>query len=162
MQTLAKCKCQHCSQNIEFDSDEAGATIPCPHCGMETMLYVEPVPPHPATATKPAQPPLIVRFFVALGDVLGEIANSTGVILSSLAHVLVILLSLGLFLVGVYLAVDGLNAESEELKRSMSSAIRQNVYALRYCTGFILMALSPLVFAAERFVMWLKNQGERI
>jgi DNA-directed RNA polymerase subunit RPC12/RpoP len=46
MQTLAKCKCQHCSQNIEFDSDEAGATIPCPHCGMETMLYVEPVPPY--------------------------------------------------------------------------------------------------------------------
>jgi len=40
----AKCPCIYCSQNIEFDSDHAGETIPCPHCGMETTLYRAPEP----------------------------------------------------------------------------------------------------------------------
>lgn len=36
----AKCKCQHCSQNIEFEAFRAGETIACPGCGMDTTLFV--------------------------------------------------------------------------------------------------------------------------
>ena len=37
---LAKCKCQHCNQSIEFDSNDAGRAITCPSCGMDTVLFI--------------------------------------------------------------------------------------------------------------------------
>ena len=46
------CPCQHCSGKIEFDANllEAGAktTVRCPHCGLETVIFVpesQQVPP---------------------------------------------------------------------------------------------------------------------
>ena len=39
-----KCLCNHCSGNIEFDSEHAGQMVACPHCGLETKLYVPKVP----------------------------------------------------------------------------------------------------------------------
>jgi DNA-directed RNA polymerase subunit RPC12/RpoP len=57
--TLTICKCNHCSNEIEFESDRAGETIPCPHCGMDTLLYVPytpPAPPQIQTATLQAPP----------------------------------------------------------------------------------------------------------
>ena len=39
-----KCSCNHCSGNIEFDSEHAGQMVACPHCGLETKLYVPKVP----------------------------------------------------------------------------------------------------------------------
>ena len=49
---LAKCHCQHCRQNIEFDladfipsgetaSERIGQKISCPHCGANTILGVK-------------------------------------------------------------------------------------------------------------------------
>jgi hypothetical protein len=46
-----KCNCQHCNGVIEFDASRieatgnfggqiTGQTIPCPHCGMDTILFV--------------------------------------------------------------------------------------------------------------------------
>ncbi len=35
-----KCKCQHCDGNIAFDIENSGQTIPCPHCGMDTVLFI--------------------------------------------------------------------------------------------------------------------------
>jgi len=35
------CHCQHCNGGIEFDTDSLAAAtniIPCPHCGLETLL----------------------------------------------------------------------------------------------------------------------------
>ncbi len=41
---LAKCPCQHCSGKIEFDASgfKAGETqtVECPHCHLETVLFV--------------------------------------------------------------------------------------------------------------------------
>jgi len=37
---LVKCKCQHCSQNLEFEASRAGETVPCPGCNMETLLFI--------------------------------------------------------------------------------------------------------------------------
>ena len=38
------CPCQHCSGKIEFDANQLDAaentTVPCPHCGLETIIFV--------------------------------------------------------------------------------------------------------------------------
>lgn len=50
------CPCQHCSGNIEFDAnclpEREMRTVPCPHCGLETTLFLRneqrmppPIPP---------------------------------------------------------------------------------------------------------------------
>jgi hypothetical protein len=36
------CPCQHCDKALQFDADRAGQTVDCPHCGMETLLFVSP------------------------------------------------------------------------------------------------------------------------
>ena len=39
------CRCQHCNGGIEFDSNELAETnsiVPCPHCGLETKLVINP------------------------------------------------------------------------------------------------------------------------
>jgi S-DNA-T family DNA segregation ATPase FtsK/SpoIIIE len=41
---LVVCACEHCGGNIEFDANELGdrqsVSVPCPHCGVETILSV--------------------------------------------------------------------------------------------------------------------------
>jgi hypothetical protein len=44
----AKCNCNQCSGHIEFDDTQAGATVPCPHCGMDTRLYIPPIAAPPS------------------------------------------------------------------------------------------------------------------
>jgi hypothetical protein len=51
------CPCNNCSEHLEFDSANEGETVQCPHCGMDTVLFipqaeVELPPPAP-----PSQPP---------------------------------------------------------------------------------------------------------
>src|SRR5262245_26384035 len=36
----AKCHCQTCNGWIEFEPSQVGTSIPCPHCGCETTLFV--------------------------------------------------------------------------------------------------------------------------
>jgi DNA-directed RNA polymerase subunit RPC12/RpoP len=46
----AKCSCQHCNGHIEFERDQERSTVACPHCGMDTLLFVTTPPviqPHP-------------------------------------------------------------------------------------------------------------------
>jgi hypothetical protein len=38
------CRCQNCSKGIEFDASHAGATVACPHCELETMLFIPEIP----------------------------------------------------------------------------------------------------------------------
>lgn len=40
--TFAKCRCQVCNSGIEFEAARAGETVECPHCKMETVLFVPP------------------------------------------------------------------------------------------------------------------------
>lgn len=49
MSAEAKCKCTNCSQPISFPAEGAGTTIPCPHCGLDTILFIPPPPPKPQT-----------------------------------------------------------------------------------------------------------------
>ena len=54
----AKCDCTACSGHLAFDPNHAGHTITCPHCGMETVLYLPTNPVrivHDAPNPEPAQ-----------------------------------------------------------------------------------------------------------
>src|ERR1017187_7408347 len=48
---LVTCHCQHCNGGIEFDASQLGAAektaVPCPHCGLETVIFApkQEVPP---------------------------------------------------------------------------------------------------------------------
>jgi TPR repeat protein len=52
------CPCQYCSGKIEFDANQFDAaentTVPCPHCGLETIIFVpeQRVPPIISTPNK--------------------------------------------------------------------------------------------------------------
>ncbi len=37
---MSTCKCNTCSGKIEFEPSQAGQTIQCPHCGLETVLFI--------------------------------------------------------------------------------------------------------------------------
>jgi hypothetical protein len=73
------CPCQLCSGNIEFDASDFSAgetrTVECPHCHMETILFVPRTPPT-AKASKPenlplprAVPPIPQPFLLTIGDI---------------------------------------------------------------------------------------------
>lgn len=54
MSTEAKCNCQFCNGHIAFPAEMAGQVIACPHCEMETKLFVPNAPVVPPTvAPKP-------------------------------------------------------------------------------------------------------------
>jgi hypothetical protein len=52
MSDEAKCKCQFCDQHIAFPLEMAGQMFACPHCGLETKLFI----PQTETTSKPATP----------------------------------------------------------------------------------------------------------
>ena len=51
MSNELKCNCQHCNGHIAFPSEMAGQSINCPHCQLETLLFM------PPAAVAPTQPP---------------------------------------------------------------------------------------------------------
>jgi len=59
MSADAKCLCNHCSQPISFPAEGVGTTIPCPHCGFDTILFIPPQPPKPESPKNfiPDKPP---------------------------------------------------------------------------------------------------------
>ncbi len=44
----AKCTCQFCNGHISFPAGAAGQTVSCPHCGLETVLFVPSLSSGPA------------------------------------------------------------------------------------------------------------------
>jgi hypothetical protein len=44
MSVFVICPCQFCDERIEFDAEafEPNQSIPCPHCGLETILFIPP------------------------------------------------------------------------------------------------------------------------
>jgi hypothetical protein len=42
--TWTVCTCNTCSGHLEFEASNAGTTVQCPHCGMDTVLFVPAVP----------------------------------------------------------------------------------------------------------------------
>lgn len=67
MSSEAKCHCQHCNGPIAFPVEMAGEMSECPHCKMDTRLFIPPppppAPPKPATPNPPPNPPPTVPSF---------------------------------------------------------------------------------------------------
>ncbi|HVM51019.1 MAG TPA: zinc ribbon domain-containing protein [Candidatus Acidoferrum sp.] len=38
--TLVKCRCRNCNGHLEFEANRDGEVLACPHCGVETQLYI--------------------------------------------------------------------------------------------------------------------------
>ena len=59
---MAKCSCNHCGQQLEFDNLMVGVEVACPSCGMDTKLFLpggvvpEPLAPPEITAPSPPTP----------------------------------------------------------------------------------------------------------
>lgn len=80
MGDLITCPCNHCSGFLEFDSDAAGQSVPCPFCGLETTLFHHPSAPPRALAIAsppppPPQPTLIPDTTVRLCAACGSVAR---------------------------------------------------------------------------------------
>lgn len=136
---LAKCPCQHCSNQIEFevaDFEESGndfrsiygQKVQCPHCGKETILCME--KPQSKEMARPGKP------------MKGNLPTA---ILLNLAGVV-------LFIIGCGLVASGCNGESLEESNPEGSAIRQTVFALQYGFGFVVIALSLILEAIIRLI----------
>src|SRR5262249_25589567 len=54
-----RCICSVCSGHLEFDSDLAGETIQCPHCGMPTILFIPRIPV-PSRTSRVSGPKVLV------------------------------------------------------------------------------------------------------
>jgi NADH:ubiquinone oxidoreductase subunit 5 (subunit L)/multisubunit Na+/H+ antiporter MnhA subunit len=69
---LTKCICTYCAGHLEFEEENAGEKIKCPHCGFETTLFLpgqEPDEEENEEAKSPAWPmkrPLIIIGAVVL------------------------------------------------------------------------------------------------
>jgi hypothetical protein len=68
---LIKCSCNNCSGHLQFERQHAGQRVDCPHCGMETLLYVPqgvpPVtPPPPPITTAEGEPAFLNEGGVAV------------------------------------------------------------------------------------------------
>ena len=64
------CPCNICSRGLEFDPAHAGETIQCPHCGMETVLFIPKATVSPLiftseTQSSGQQPPQITKTVIA-------------------------------------------------------------------------------------------------
>lgn len=51
----AKCNCQHCNQHIAFTTEQAGQTVACPNCRMDTRLFIP-----PSQNPKPEKPKIVM------------------------------------------------------------------------------------------------------
>ncbi len=82
------CKCQNCPGEITFPSEDAGQTVICPHCQMETMLFI---PPPPKPQSEQAAPPKLgnkrTTLFVVSGLIIVTVIISVAVFIAAIPRV---------------------------------------------------------------------------
>lgn len=120
--------CLHCNQPIEFDTGSIGTSAACPHCQQSTVLIASNLPAK--RKEKPALPENVK-------------APSANLMLIGVAL---------LFLVSCGMVFSGCSGELSESSNPNGSAIRQNVYAVQYGCGFLLMAASLILNALCRII----------
>src|SRR5271165_6350808 len=90
----ASCRCQNCNQNIEFDASQFATdetrTVECPHCHLETTLFVR------QRAFPPKEPALMPQEPIEQAPV----AKQTGTSLLDTGSAIMFLLGCGMVLIG--------------------------------------------------------------
>jgi hypothetical protein len=79
---LTVCRCRHCDGGIEFDARQVGETVACPHCELETLLFVPSADQKPPVIVSPSQLPSVTQpvWFGSEASTI-EIRLSSGAIL---------------------------------------------------------------------------------
>jgi len=146
-----KCSCVHCNANIAFPPDAAGQTITCPHCGLETQLFVPQVIsslPSPANGQKPAAG---VKLAV---NPLGVAALVLGILSCVACWIPVIgLLSIPVALIGLLLAFAGVVMAAVNRKTGFIYPVSGGIV----CILSIVIALLVTIGGATAFSTALKN-----
>lgn len=94
--SFSKCNCTACSGHIEFEVAHAGQTIPCPHCGIDTLLFV----PGTASPDRTSKKRQIPKFWMGLLFVLIIFASIVGLLLAFRPYI-------GAFFAGIGIAIPG-------------------------------------------------------
>jgi hypothetical protein len=74
---LVKCICTYCAGHLEFEEENAGEKIKCPHCGFETTLFLpgnepdEELAPRKATGLRGKRPLILAAAAVLVLGALG-------------------------------------------------------------------------------------------
>jgi len=55
--TLIACQCNHCDGYITFEERGEGTQVTCPHCGLDTILFIPVTNQPPQIPTAPARSP---------------------------------------------------------------------------------------------------------
>ena len=81
MATETKCNCQHCSGHISFPVEVAGKIISCPHCQLETQLFIPSVATPPKLRNKNTALFVVTGFFfvvvvIGIGAFIGTAKNN--------------------------------------------------------------------------------------
>ena len=143
MSTEAKCNCQYCNGHIAFSVEMAGQTIACPHCGLETKLFIPNITRAPAN-----KPPQNVSVEIKRGaSPLGIASLALGIIACIFCWIpLLGLLVLPLALIGLLLAVAGLIMAGVSKKTGFVFPVSGLIVCL--LSGFIAIAITGRVAAA--------------
>lgn len=153
---IAKCPCDVCGENIEFSTDEfhSGSSYVCPHCQGQTVIFVSPKKKVPPSAPPPPPPPvaLVPEAPSSLGKNQPPESESHGFELIEVGGIIFTIINCSLFFIGCALVLFGFGNEIQEETSTNGSAIRQTVFAIQYCSGLVLIALSLIIATLLRLV----------
>lgn len=133
MSTVVTCRCTHCQQELEFEQSRDGEIVKCPSCGSDTALEA-PVPPFKIKDPWSRTP----RWLDGVGGKAPKPASR---------GIWIVLL---LTAIGAGLVLVGCNGDLHESVGENGSAIRQAVYTIQYCTGFLLVGIAAILDLLRR------------
>src|ERR1035437_5625982 len=140
----AKCSCQFCNGHIAFPAEMAGQMSACPHCGLETKLFIPDVAKAPAAKIPPQNISVEIKRGVSP---LGIASLVLGIVACIFCWIpLLGLLVLPLALIGLLLAIVGLILAGVSKKTGFAFPVSGLIVCL--LSGFIAIAITGSVAAA--------------
>ncbi len=175
---IAKCQCQHCGGNVEFEAAEfeligetshrrLGQTIDCPHCGKPTQIYMnkaEFIAPKISAVKKikygwlyvVVGVALVTPLLIWLASILPFISIAAGCVLGGILILLVLsyiveILTLLCLCVGLFLIVNGI-MDMIAVNSAPEETVFHQIYALLEFVG------GALVFCAAMILHLLRSK----
>jgi hypothetical protein len=145
---ITQCQCLFCGGTIEFEAADfvesgrrgnrvLGQSVPCQHCGKNTIVSIE-NKPAPATPRRPPASETIK----AAAEI--QSAKKSGAVLLDIGAAV-------LLIVGCGMVFDGLNASATE-QHPEAGAIRQITATVEAGLGVVVISLSLILAALVRII----------
>ncbi|HEV2694732.1 MAG TPA: superinfection immunity protein [Verrucomicrobiae bacterium] len=151
-----KMACKNCGGHVEFESEYQGATVPCPHCAQEILLFnthsFAPPPARPAiiNATAPNQfKPLAICLMilsapVAIFEIYQMISNQPTNTMAGILAVAVITF------IGAIVLAGGVKYEGYDGSKAPENSAARKHNDLAYAIGGVVVAASAIVKIINR------------